>query len=145
MKMLFVCLGNICRSPMAEGIMRHLAPADYIIDSAGTSNYHIGQPPDQRMIDTAKSFGIDLSSLRARSFTEEDFDHFDAIYVMDHSNYKNVIKLANTDQQRRKVHYALPQQHEVPDPYFGGKDGFIEVYNLLYGACQTIIDDIKKR
>ncbi len=130
---------------MAEGIMRHLGPADFIIDSAGTSNYHIGQPPDHRMIDTAKSFGIDLSSLRARSFTEEDFDYFDAIYVMDHSNYENVTKLAKTDQQRSKVHFVLPQQHEVPDPYFGGKDGFIEVYNLLHGACQTIIDDIQKR
>lgn len=142
MKILFVCLGNICRSPLAEGILRHINP-ELSIDSAGTSNYHIGSPPDKRMIDTAHSYGIDISSLSARQFTAKDFDTFDSIYVMDSENYENVIALAKSEKNKSKVHFTLEDKKDVPDPYFGGTDGFIDVYNLLFEACQNINNDIK--
>ena len=137
MKILFVCLGNICRSPMAEGIMRHLAP-EHIVDSAGTSNYHIGHSPDQRMIHTAHTFGIDISNLKARQLTTDDFDQFDRIYVMDKSNYKNALTLAKTKEHQNKLHYTLENNEDVPDPYYGGEEGFASVYKLLLDACQRI-------
>ena len=143
MKILFVCLGNICRSPLAEGILRHINP-DITVDSAGTSNYHIGSPPDRRMIETAQSYGIDISSLAARQFTTEDFNRFDKIFIMDDENYRNVVALAENESHIEKVHYTLPKQNNVPDPYFGGKDGFIQVYEILDEACQTINDEIQE-
>jgi protein-tyrosine phosphatase len=142
MKILFVCLGNICRSPLAEGILRHIN-TDIIVDSAGTSNYHIGKPPDTRMIDTAKSFDIDISKLSARQFTTDDFDNFDKIFVMDSENYKNVVSLAKDKSQTDKVHYTLSNEKDVPDPYFGGQQGFVRVYEMLHNACQNISDDLK--
>lgn len=143
MKILFVCLGNICRSPLAEGILRHINP-DITVDSAGTSNYHIGSPPDRRMIETAQSYGIDISNLAARQFTTEDFNRFDKIFIMDDENYRNVVALAENESHIEKVHYTLPKQNNVPDPYFGGKDGFIQVYEILDEACQTINDEIQE-
>jgi protein-tyrosine phosphatase len=144
MKILFVCLGNICRSPLAEAILRHINP--YImVDSAGTSNYHIGSPPDIRMVETAQSYGIDISNLAARQFTIEDFNRFDKIFIMDDENYRNVVSLAEHESHVEKVHYTLSKQNNVPDPYFGEKDGFIQVYEMLHQACQTINDEIKER
>ena len=142
MKILFVCLGNICRSPLAEGILSHINP-DIIVDSAGTSNYHIGNPPDSRMIETAKAYGIDISNLTARQFTSNDFDKFDKIFVMDSENYNNVVALAQNESQMEKVYYTLSDNRNVPDPYFGGKDGFIQVYELVYAACQKINHEIQ--
>jgi protein-tyrosine phosphatase len=144
MKILFVCLGNICRSPLAEGILNSISPMTYV-DSAGTSNYHIGQSPDQRMQSTAKSYGIDLSKLKARQIKKSDFEKFDRIYVMDSSNYKDVVTLANNDQERQKVFYTLKNNENVPDPYFGGQQGFEEVYHLLLEACQEIKSQNQKR
>ncbi len=144
MKILFVCLGNICRSPLAEGILRHIN-TDIMVDSAGTSNYHIGSPPDRRMIETAQSYGIDISNQAARQFTTEDFNRFDKIFIMDDENYRNVVALAENVSHIEKVHYTLSMQNNVPDPYFGGKDGFIQVYEMLHEACQTINDEIQER
>ena len=144
MKILFVCLGNICRSPLAEGILRHINP-DITVDSAGTSNYHIGSPPDIRMIEIAQSYGIDISKLKARQFTAEDFNIFNKIFIMDDKNYRNVVNLCYNANNLKKVNYILSNQNNVPDPYFGGKDGFIEVYEMLYKACQSINNEIKQR
>ncbi len=144
MKILFVCLGNICRSPLAEAILRNINP-NIIVDSAATSNYHIGCPPDRRMIEMAQSYGIDISNLTARQFTTEDFNRFDKIFIMDDENFKNVIALAENKTNVEKVHYTISKQKNVPDPYFGGKEGFIKVYKMLHEACQRINDEIQER
>ena len=144
MKILFVCLGNICRSPIAEGILKHINP-NIMVDSAGTSDYHIGSFPDLRMIETAQTYGIDISNHTARQFTAEDFNRFDKIFIMDDENYRNVIALSENEYQIEKVHYTLSNKNNVPDPYFGGKDGFIQVYEMLYDACQIINDEIQAR
>lgn len=141
-----VCLGNICRSPLAEGIMLKLIAdrkLDIVVDSAGTSNYHIGENPDKRTIANAKKNGVDLSKLVARQFTEKDFDEFDHIYVMDKSNLQNVLTLAKTDQHKKKVNLLLNitepgKDNEVPDPYFGGEEGFENVFKMVYKACENL-------
>jgi protein-tyrosine phosphatase len=147
-KILVVCLGNICRSPLAEGIMLKLISEKNLpiqIDSAGTSNFHAGEKPDTRTVLNAKKHGIDLSLLRARQFSKKDFDNFDAIYVMDKSNMTNVLALAKNKEHEQKVELFLnslfPSQNmEVPDPYFGGEEGFEEVFNLVYSACEKLIE-----
>lgn len=144
MKILFVCLGNICRSPLAEGILRKLAP-ELEIDSAGTSNFHIGSQPDYRMIETAMNHDVDISGLAARQFTVNDFDYFDKIIVMDAANYRDVISIARNDIDKSKVIFALENNENVPDPYFGGNEGFENVYQLLHNACQQILNSIEKR
>jgi len=142
-----VCLGNICRSPIAEGILRYKAN-EYGLsietDSAGTSNYHIGNPPDPRMILTASKNGIDISDLRARQFVAADFDRFNLIYAMDESNYENILNLAKSEEDRKKVMLILNEVHpnsnnEVPDPYFGGDQGFQHVIDLLNVAVDKLI------
>ncbi|RAI98509.1 protein-tyrosine phosphatase [Chitinophaga skermanii] len=137
MKILMVCLGNICRSPLAEGIMRHLAEEKHLhweIDSAGTANYHVGDPPDRRSIRVAKQHGIDIATLRGRQFHREDFDDFDHIFVMDHNNYRAVILKARNEDDKAKVSLLLPNQQEVPDPWYD--DALFEpVYNMVYTAC----------
>jgi protein-tyrosine phosphatase len=146
MKILMVCLGNICRSPLAEALLRHKIVQQKIpnveVDSAGTSAYHINEAPDKRMIQTALSKGIDISHLKARQFCKNDLDAFDYIYVMDKSNYENVLKLASTTQSN-KVFFLLSEAfHEnipVPDPYFGGEAGFLEVFSLIDQATDAII------
>lgn len=151
-KILMVCLGNICRSPLAEGILRHKAQKDNLsltIDSAGTSNYHIGEHPDARTIKNAQKHEIDVSQLKARQFTVTDFDAFDLIYAMDSSNYQNIIALARNKNDTKKVKLILnelyPDQNKsVPDPYFGGEEGFEEVFQLLNKACDSIIEKTKK-
>ncbi|KJD35960.1 protein tyrosine phosphatase [Tamlana sedimentorum] len=138
-----VCLGNICRSPLAEGILRTKLPENFTVDSAGTSNYHIGNAPDRRSVAIAKLNGLDISNLRGRQFKVSDFDTFDLIYVMDDSNFKNVVKLARNDEDIAKVSMILNEVYpnencNVPDPYYGGDNGFETVYNMLDEACTII-------
>ena len=142
MKILMVCLGNICRSPMAEGIMRNLGGKKVEVDSAGTANYHIGLQPDKRMIATAFDHGIDISNLRARQFQYDDFNSFDLIFAMDSSNYRNIISLAKNDNDKQKVKMILDNSN-VPDPYYGDNEGFEHVYQLLHEACQNFLDNIE--
>lgn len=146
MKVLMVCLGNICRSPLAEGILKHKVTQqglDWEIDSAGTGAYHVGELPDVRSIAVAKKYGIDLTSQRARQFEVADFDNFDRIYVMDASNYRNVVHLARNEADRTKVelirNVVRPDWNEqVPDPYWND-NGFEEVFQMLDEACDYII------
>ena len=142
MKILMVCLGNICRSPMAEGIMRNLGGKKVEVDSAGTASYHIGLQPDKRMIATAFDHGIDISNLRARQFQYDDFNSFDLIFAMDSSNYRNIISLAKNDNDKQKVKMILDNSN-VPDPYYGDNEGFEHVYRLLHEACQNFLDNIE--
>jgi protein-tyrosine phosphatase len=149
-KILFVCLGNICRSPLAEGILLHLKEKQNLaleVDSAGTANYHVGEAPDKRTIANAKKNGVDLSSLRARQFSVLDFDSFDKIYVMDTSNYRNVVSLAKTDVHKKKVSLFLTEVYkeeglEVPDPYYGSEHDFEQVFQLVYKACEKMSLDL---
>jgi protein-tyrosine phosphatase len=144
MKILMVCLGNICRSPLAEGILKSKLPKDiFTVDSAGTSNYHINELPDSRSIEVAKKHTIDITKQRGRQFTSEDFDTFDLIYAMDTSNYKNIIKLARNPEDISKVRFILDEilnynLKDVPDPYYGGGNGFDAVYEMLDTACEII-------
>ena len=150
-KILMVCLGNICRSPLAEGILQSKLPNNkFLVDSAGTGAWHSGELPDKRSITIAKKYGIDLTNQRARQFTTADFEEFDYIYVMDKSNYKNVIQLAKSDEEKQKVDLILnvdstTKNQEVPDPYYGGDDGFEQVYQLLDKACNKIADNLKSK
>ncbi len=147
-KILMVCLGNICRSPLAQGILESKLDANYSVDSAATSNYHIDSKPDPRSIAIAKEFGLDISKQRGRQFKVEDFDTFDYIYAMDNSNYENIIKWARNPKDISKVKLILNESHpnqnlEVPDPYFGGDSGFLDVYKLLDDACISIAEKLK--
>lgn len=144
-KILMVCLGNICRSPLAEGILRSKLDSNFIIDSAGTGGWHAGQSPDQRSIETAKQYNIDISNQRARKFSIADFDLFDYIYVMDKSNYKDVINLAPDEAAKAKVALILGDSKEVPDPYYGGQEGFENVYYLLDQACEEIAKNLSAK
>ena len=137
-----VCLGNICRSPLAEGILKHKLGENYFVDSAGTINYHEGSQPDLRSIKTASKNGIDISTQKSRPITKLDFDKFDLIFCMDKNNYKDVLKLAD-DSQKHKVRLILDNELEVPDPYFGGIDGFDKVYKMLDESCEIIAEKIK--
>lgn len=150
-KILMVCLGNICRSPLAEGILASKLPKDkFIVDSAGTGNYHIGRQPDDRSIDIAKRKGIDISCQKARQFTVQDYKHYDYIYVMDGSNYRNVIDLAPDEISKKKVTLILnelfPNENvDVPDPYFGLENGFATVYEMLDEVCDVITEKLLKQ
>jgi len=145
-KILMVCMGNICRSPIAEGIMKEIIKEkklNAIVDSAGTLDYHQGEAPDPRAIAKAKQHGIDISSLIARPFVVKDFDLFDHIYVMDNQNYKEITALAKTSEQKMKVDFimnaAFPDKNmQVPDPYYGGEQGFENVYQMILKACEGI-------
>lgn len=144
-KILMVCLGNICRSPLAEGILRSKLDSNFIIDSAGTGGWHAGESPDKRSIETAKQYNIDISNQRARKFSIADFDLFDYIYVMDKSNYKDVINLAPDEAAKAKVALILGNSKEVPDPYYGGQKGFENVYYLLDQACEEIAKNLSAK
>jgi protein-tyrosine phosphatase len=150
-KVLFVCLGNICRSAIAEGILAHKVKSEgltFSIDSAGTSNDHIGEAPDNRMQKKAIEHGLNISSQHSRQFIVEDFDAFDYIFAMDESNKENIIRLARTDEHKKKVELFLEQYHphenvNVPDPYYGGAQGFETVYQLLDVACDNFIKSLR--
>ena len=139
-----VCLGNICRSPLAHGILESKLPSDrFYIDSAGTADYHIGESPDKRAISTAKLHAIDISLQTARQFRVTDFDSFDIIYCMDQSNFETVIQLARNTIDIQKLKLILEendaiQNKNVPDPYYGSSDDFNRVFNLLNNTCELI-------
>ncbi len=147
-----VCLGNICRSPVAEGIMR--AKIDKyklsaIVDSAGTSKNHVGEHPDKRSIRSAKAKGVDISMLKSRQFTVADFEQFTCIYVMDLANYRDVLLLAQNEKDRSKVKLILNEIYPgkdspVPDPYWGGNKEFEDVFSLLDEACEGIAKNMLK-
>lgn len=146
MKILMVCLGNICRSPLAEGILQdklNTKGLDIEVSSAGTGGWHVGQAPDTRAVALAKKYGIDISQQKARQFSVSDFEDFNLIYAMDGSNLSDIIALANTKEHIEKVKLILNEiapntDHAVPDPYYGEDDGFENVYQLLNEACEII-------
>ena len=144
-----VCLGNICRSPLAEGILSSkISNMKVTVDSAGTAGYHIGSKPDPRAIDIAKKNSIDISSLRARKFERSDFINFDKIYVMDKNNYYDIIDLAENKDQTSKVILitdVIDSDSFVPDPYYGDLADFEKVFNLLEKICQKIANQIESR
>jgi len=143
-----VCLGNICRSPLAEGILKSKLPtSEFSIDSAGTSNYHIGALPDSRSIAIANKYGINITDQRGRQFVVSDFDTFDHIYVMDSSNYSDIINLARDSKDSSKVKLILDaledcSSKDVPDPYYGGDQGFQNVFELLEQASNKIAEKL---
>lgn len=146
-----VCLGNICRSPLAEGILQHKikeANLDWEVDSAGTSNWHAGELPDSRSIEVAQRNGIDITNQRSRQFVKKDLEDFDLILAMDASNYNEILKLANTEEEKSKVkmilNFSFPgENRRVPDPYYGGPSGFDDVFDLLDNVCNTLIVQYK--
>lgn len=145
MKILMVCLGNICRSPLAHGILEHLVKEeglDWEVDSAGTGNWHVGHPPDHRSIAVAKNYGVDISRQQCRQFQQMDFDEFDHIYVMDENNLKTVLALAQTSAHKNKVS-LLVENKIVPDPYYDDAQ-FEPVYHLIDKACRAIIKKTSK-
>jgi len=151
MRILMVCLGNICRSPMADGLLRKKVQQlnlNVTVDSAGTSSLHQGDAPDKRMRETASELGTPIDALRSRPFVVLDFDRFDLIFAMDKSNRENILSLARNEEDKQKVLLILNEIEpgkdlEVPDPYYGGKKVFIDVYNMLDTATDRIIQRIK--
>lgn len=145
MRILMVCLGNICRSPLAEGILKKKTKEkNVVVDSAGTASYHIGKLPDSRSIEIANKYKIDISYQRARQFSKKDFDSFDKIYAMDTHNYASIISLSRNQSEREKVDLILNEINpksfnSVPDPYYGEGDGFQKVYDMLDEACDNIM------
>ena len=143
-KVLMVCLGNICRSPLAQGILESKVNPDTVyVDSAGTAGYHVGNPPDTRSIKVARKNGIDISHQTSRKFYVDDFEKFDIIYAMDSSNYQNILNLSRNSKDREKVKMILNEinpnaNKSVPDPYYGGERGFDDVYEMLDEACEII-------
>lgn len=147
-KIVMVCLGNICRSPLAQGILAAKLPSDqFIVDSAGTGSWHIGHSPDKRSIAVAQQHNINIEHQKGRQFTSKDFDTFDYIYAMDISNYDDILAMAKNDAQKNKVHMILnelfPGENvDVPDPYYGLPNGFENVYQMLDEACEVIAKKI---
>ncbi len=143
-KILMVCLGNICRSPLAEGILASKLPKDkFIIDSAGTGDWHVGKKPDERSIATAKKNGIDIGNQRGKLFVKSHFQEFDYIFVMDNSNYDNVVELAPNQESKNKVQLILnelfPNENvDVPDPYYGLQNGFDMAFEMLNESCEIL-------
>ncbi len=153
MKILFVCMGNICRSPMAEGYFRHLlatraAHLDITTDSAGTHHYHAGSPPDPRAQEAALRRGMDISKLAARNVVAADFDRFDYVVAMDQENVANLLELADP-AQHDKVHLFMDfsSSHtgeDVPDPYYGGRTGFERVLDLIEKAADGLLEEVER-
>lgn len=152
-KILMVCMGNICRSPIAEGIMRDIIldnKLNAIVDSAGTIDFHKGESPDSRARKKAAQHGVNISGLIARPFQRDDFANFDLIYVMDRDNYNDIISRTSNAEEKKKVtlimNEVFPGENvNVPDPYFGGEDGFEKVFQMLDNACQSIAKKIEKK
>jgi protein-tyrosine phosphatase len=153
MKVLMVCLGNICRSPMAEGILRQRAADAGVAvstDSAGTSDNHVGQAPDPRAGRTMQAHGMDISDLRARAFRADDFHHFDLILAMDEDNLSDVRQLAPSRELAAKARLIMDlvpghRHRSVPDPYYGGAEGFEQVHDMLDQACAVLLDQLRDR
>ena len=139
-RLLFVCLGNICRSPAADGVARDIArkhDLDWTVDSAGTGAWHIGSPPDERMVRAAAARGIDLSPLRARQAVAQDFHRFDHIFAMDRRNYADLDAIRPRDASAR-LHLFL-ESDDIPDPYYGGDDGFEHVLDLIEDRMSILL------
>ncbi len=153
-KVLFVCMGNICRSPTAEGVFRHITreagvDSHVTTDSAGTHAYHVGNPPDDRAQATARNRGIEIGDLRARRVREQDFEIYDYVLAMDSDNYEILMSLS-PPEFRDRIHYLLDfadelAETEVPDPYYGGRRGFDRVFDLVEIASQGLLSDIKEK
>ncbi|MCH3885656.1 low molecular weight protein-tyrosine-phosphatase [Tenacibaculum aquimarinum] len=148
MKILMVCLGNICRSPLAEGILQSKVADSIFVDSAGTAGYYEGRLPDSRSIDVAKKHGIDIANQKCRKFNVQDFGNFDLIYVMDQGNYVEVRNVSRNENDMQKVKMILNEVYpnsnkSVPDPYFGGDLGFENVYEMLDEACAIIVKKLQ--
>lgn len=153
-RVLFVCMGNICRSPTAEGVFRHVVAqaglAEQVrTDSAGTHAYHVGEPPDGRAQSTAVSRGLDISDLRARRVQASDFSEFDYVIAMDRDNLSNLIHEAPAEL-RSRIHLFLdfaPQrkESEVPDPYYGGQQGFEKVFDMVEAASEGLLNEIRQQ
>ncbi|GAB3933041.1 low molecular weight protein-tyrosine-phosphatase [Mucilaginibacter myungsuensis] len=144
MKIIMVCLGNICRSPLAEGIMQHLVTQeglDWEIDSAGTGDWHVGEGPHRGSVQVAKKYGIDISGQICRLFRVSDFDTFDHILVMDKSNLSNILAMARNDADRKKVRLLLGDK-EVPDPYLTNL--FEDAYQLIEAGCKRVIEELRR-
>lgn len=151
MKILMVCLGNICRSPLAHGILQGKisdAGLNISVDSAGTNGFHDGELPDVRSIAKASEYDLDITNQQSRQITKNDLRDFDLIYAMDASNYNNIIALCSSEEEKAKVKMIMNEVEEgknvsIPDPYFGGEDGFEKVYQMLDLACDKIIEKLK--
>ena len=154
-KVIFVCMGNICRSPMAEGVFRRMLEGvglaeQVYVDSAGTHSYHIGAPPDTRSQATALRRGVDLRNIRARQVTESDLVEFDYVLAMDRDNFEHLLALCQTPELQRRVQLFLDfapdlPEREVPDPYYGGSGGFERVMDLVEEAAQGLLIQIRER
>lgn len=147
MKILMVCLGNICRSPLAEGIMKTKVPESFMVDSAGTISMHEGEHPDKRAIKTAANHSVDISRQRSRPITRRDYETFDKIYCMDRDVLKDVISKAKNEEECQKISLFLEvlddhKNAEVPDPYWGDMNDFEKVYQLLDKGCDAIRNQI---
>ena len=154
MKILFVCMGNICRSPTAEGVFRrylreHAPDLDVEIDSAGTHDYHVGEPPDPRTVKAAAKRGIDLSGLRARQVQDNDFDRFDLILVMDRLNHVTLLDRSPPEHHQRfdcsSSSPARRGQGDVPDPYYGSAQEFEDVLDLVEQASGGLVEELRRR
>lgn len=141
MKILMVCLGNICRSPLAHGIMENLVKEkglDWEVDSAGTGDWHVGQAPDRRSIAIARKYGLDISEQCCRQFTIQDFDDYDRIFVMDRMNLRDVLNLSRDEEDRAKIRLLLDKE-EVPDPYYEDSQ-FDPVFRMIENGCRAILE-----
>ena len=148
-RILFVCLGNICRSPTAEGVMRRMVEAPGLsdeieLDSAGTGGWHVGAPPDARATEAASRRGTTLTGAARRFDPRADFDRFDLILAMDAENKRDLLALAPDEAARAKVRMFLPGDRDVPDPYYGGPDGFERVLDLVEDASRELLDELQR-
>ncbi|OZC03017.1 low molecular weight protein-tyrosine-phosphatase [Rubricoccus marinus] len=153
-RVLFVCLGNICRSPVAEGLFQQKVEAaglgaEIEVDSAGTGGWHVGAPPDARMTATAARHGTDLSRLKARQLTRADLDHFSHVFVMDKANLHDTLYLDPDGDRSTQVRLFRefdpePGDYQVPDPYYGGDDGFEQVYAMVDRTCDAILERLRE-
>jgi protein-tyrosine phosphatase len=145
-RILFVCMGNICRSPTAEGVMRRLIAdegLDIEVDSAGTGGWHAGEPPDERATIAAQRRGVTLEGA-ARQVKESDFRRFDVLVAMDRGNLRDLLDLAPDEEAREKVRPLVPDA-DVPDPYYGGDRGFETVLDMVESACRELLDELRER